>query len=79
MNWLFGGENNYDSCTKGSDNSQYNASDLSEKDTGATKSEGWGSHFYVEEVIWNFMVYMVLNQKGGTKCNACETEQPGHE
>ena len=22
---------------------------------------------------------MVLNQKGGTECVACETEQPGHE
>ena len=79
MDWLFGDESDSDSCTEGGDSSQGNSSDLAEKDTGATKSEGWGNRFSVEEGSWKCGVCMVLNQKGGSKCAACETEQPGHE
>ena len=32
-----------------------------------------------EEGRWKCGVCMVLNQKGGTKCAAYETEQPGNE
>ena len=53
--------------------------DISEKDTGATQSEGWGHSLSFEEGIRKCGLCMVLNQKGGTKCDVCETEQPVHE
>ena len=77
--WLFGDESHSYSCTKGGDNFQDNPSDISEKDISATKSEVWGNRFSVEEGSWKCGVCVVLNQKGGTKCAACETEQPGNE
>ena len=49
-------------------------SDLAEKYTGETKSEGWGNCFSAEEGIWKCGVFMVLNHKGGTKCAICYTE-----
>ena len=49
MDWLFGDESDSDSYTEGGDSSQESASDLAEKDTGATKSEGWRNSFSVEE------------------------------
>ena len=54
-------------------------SDISDKDISATKSEVWGNHFSVEEGSWKCGVCVVLNQKVGNKCAACETEQPGNE
>ena len=66
MNCLFVHEIHSDSCTKGGDSIQENASDLAGKDTSAKKSEGWGNRFYVEERIWKCGVCMALNQKGGT-------------
>ena len=79
MNWLFDNESHSDRCFKGRDIIQENASDLSEKDTGATKPEGCGNHFYVEEGSWRCGVYIVLIQRGGTKCATCKTYQLGHE
>ena len=54
-------------------------SDIAKKDTGETKSEGWGNCLSAEEGIWECGVFMVLNQKGGTKCAIYDTEQPGYE
>ena len=50
-----------------------NTSDISEKDTGETKSEDWGNCFSAEEGIWKCGVFMVLNQKGGTNCAIYDT------
>ena len=72
MDWMFGDESNSDSCTEGGYSSQENTSDLDEKDTSATRSEGWGNHLSVEKLIWKCGVCMVLNQKGGIKCATCE-------
>ena len=72
MNWMFGDESHSDSCTEGGDRSQENTSDIDEKDTSATRSEGWGNHSSVEKLSWKCGVCMVLNQKGGTKCATCE-------
>ena len=47
---------------------------MSEKDISATKSEVWGNRFSVEEGSWKCGVYMVINQKGGTKCATVSTE-----
>ena len=52
---------------------------ISDKDTGETKSEGWGNCFSVEEGSWKCGFFVVLNQKGGTKCATCETEKLGHK
>ena len=79
MDWLFGDESHSDSCNKGGDNVQDNPSDISEKEISATKSEVWGNRFSVEEGSWKCGVFMVLNQKGGTKCAVCETKKPGNE
>ena len=75
MDWQFGDESHSDSFTEGGDNVQDNPSDISEKDISAKKSEVWGNHFSVEEGSWKCGACMVLNQKGGTKCAASETEQ----
>ena len=40
MDWIFGYDSHYDRCTEGGYTSQENGSDISEKDTGATKPEG---------------------------------------
>ena len=48
MDWLFGDESDSDSYTEGGDSSQESASDIAEKDTGATKSEGWG----LRSLLW---------------------------
>ena len=49
------------------------------KNTGATKSEGQVNSLSIEKGIYKCGVFMALNQNGGTKCTACETEQPGNE
>ena len=76
---MFGDESDSDSCTKGGDRIQENASDIYKKDTGATKLEGWGNFFSVEEGSFKCGVFLVLNKKGGTKCAASETEKLGLE
>ena len=72
MDWMFGDESNSDSCTEGGDRIQENTSDLDEKDTSATRSEGWGNHFSIDKLSWKCGFFIVLNQKGGTKCSTYE-------
>ena len=43
--WLFVDESRSDICTELGDSIQENAGDISEKDAGSTKSEGWGKQF----------------------------------
>ena len=52
MQQLFGDESDYDSCTKGGDSAHQNASEISEKDTKAKKSEGWVNRSSIEEGSW---------------------------
>ena len=48
--------------------------------TSAQKNQKFGgNHFSVEEGSWRCGIFMVLNQNGGTKCAACETEQTGND
>ena len=76
--WLFGDESDSDSCTKVVDRSIKIQMIFLIK-TQAQKTEGWVNHVYVEEGRWKYGFCMVLNHNCGTKCTACDTEQPGHE
>ena len=44
---MFDDDSDSDICIKGGDRIQENSSDIAEKDTGATKPEGWGYCFSV--------------------------------
>ena len=51
MYWVFRDESKSDRCTEGGYSIQENTSDLSEKYTGATESEGWRNSFSVDEGV----------------------------
>ena len=70
---MFDDDSDSDICIKGGDRIQENSSDIAEKDTGATKPEGWGYCFSVEDGIWKCGSCMALNHKGGTKYAARDT------